>query len=102
MNQIPQSLTQNIGRAEQIAIQPSQVQQWTSNLSETADQTSRLITELESRIHMVTRPEGPTANVTKDAPLESLVETAGSLREITQNLETSNNRLRSLLGRIEL
>jgi len=98
MNTITRSADQIGGPVRPVG----QVKNWIANLREVAEQNDRLAHEIEERLNGVVTPEPPLSPATKDAPNEPLVETADNIRQITQSLDRTNNRLRSLLGRIEL
>jgi len=80
-----------------------QIGEWIGNLVAVADEASRLGSELESRLTPIARPEVDRVNnPEKEPPQPTLVQHADTLRNLTRIIEINNNRLRSLLGRIEL
>jgi len=79
-----------------------QIQNWIENLRTVVEDSCRLSAEFENKTIPVVRPENQVTDNAKDPPLEALVPIADQIRDITRTIEFNNNRLRSLLGRIEL
>jgi hypothetical protein len=70
-------------------------------MQEASERLHKFISELESRISAVTRPDGPGAACSEKQPIAP-VALAGGLSELNSRFETACARLHSLLERIEL
>lgn len=84
--------------APRIPAVPAEMQR----MHENSERLHAMISELEKRISMVVRPEGPNTVGSADKQLAPPVALAGGLNELNQRFEVACYRLRSLLDRIEL
>lgn len=102
MNQ-NQTITGSLTRPPSDTLKLGQVDICLNNARQVVEENEMHFNALESRIIGITNPiEIPLNANSKESPQEMLVPIADIIRNLTQRLEATNNRLRSLLGRIEL
>jgi len=97
----PRNVGNTLGSGVPVEIQPSQLAEQIRNLQAVTEEAHSLTAALENKTSAVTRQE-IEAPTNKTAPQEHLVPIAEAIRDVVQAIDANNNRLRSLLGRIEL
>lgn len=100
-NQAMQRIAPSIDQLTDPGRQIGQVEQVLASLQSTTSETERLIAEVTSRLTSVLRAEPPVP-ASPEKPQEYMVEMASALRSTLNLARNNNERLQSILDRVEL